>query len=324
MKGGHCLALPSVSLRSAGIAIRNPLASRSRLPHTQEVPGSKPAAPTRILSALVRATHPIPASSVTVIVGALMVARDASSAALAWGAASTAAGQASVGWSNDYLDRRRDAAAGRREKPLVAGTVPPRLVFIAAIIAFGCSVALAVPLGGAESAVMAAAVSSAWAYNAGLKGTVFSWVPYAVSFGLLPVFVWLATPDGGAPPLWIAAGASLLGVAGHVMNVLPDLERDVGTGYRGLPHRLGSRGSLVLACLVLAAMLGVVLFAIRIWNEPSFGQVTAAAAAAVLIVAVAWSGLRGRRQLGFLLTIAAAAAIMLVLVLSPETLVASR
>jgi 4-hydroxybenzoate polyprenyltransferase len=259
---------------------------------------------------------------VTLIVGALMLAREAEPAALAWGVASTAAGQASVGWSNDYLDRRRDAAAGRREKPLVAGTVPPRMVLAAALIAFALCIVLAVPLGGAETAVMAAAVTSAWAYNAGLKGTVLSWMPYAVSFGLLPVFVWLATPSGGAPPPWIVAGASLLGVAGHLMNVLPDLERDVGAGYRGLPHRLGSRGSLVLACLVLATMLGVVLIAIRIWNEPSFGQVTAAVVAAVLVVAVAWSGLRGRDQLGFLLTIAAAAAIVLVLVLTPETLAA--
>ena len=278
------------------------------------------AAPTRSLSALVRATHPVPAASVTLIVAALMFARDAGPAALAWGVASTAAGQASVGWSNDYLDRRRDAVAGRRDKPLVAGTVPPRVVLWAAVIAFACCIALAVPLGGAETLVMAAAVSSAWAYNAGLKGTVLSWAPYAVSFGLLPAFVWLATPGGGAPPPWIVAGASLLGVAGHLMNVLPDLERDVGAGYHGLPHRLGSRGSLILACLVLAAMLAVVLIFIRIWDDPSFGQVTVAAAAAALVVAVAWSGLRERHRLGFLLTIAAAAAIVVTLVLSPETL----
>jgi 4-hydroxybenzoate polyprenyltransferase len=275
---------------------------------------------TGTLRGLVTGTHPVPAATVTLIVGALMLARKAEPASLAWGVASTAAGQASVGWSNDYLDRRRDAAAGRREKPLVAGTVPPRMVLAAAVVAFGCCVALAVPLGGAETAVMAAAVTSAWTYNAGLKGTVLSWAPYAVSFGLLPVFVWLATPGGEAPPPWIVAGASLLGIAGHLMNVLPDLERDVGAGYRGLPHRLGSRGSLVLACAVLAAMLGVVLIVIRIWDDPSFAEVTAASAAAVLVAAVAWSGLRGRHQLGFLLTIAAAATIVVTLVLSPETL----
>jgi 4-hydroxybenzoate polyprenyltransferase len=270
------------------------------------------------ISGLVRATHPVPAASVTLIVGALMLARDAEPSALAWGVASTAAGQASVGWSNDYVDRRRDAAAGRRDKPLVAGAMSPRFLIAAAVIAFVCCVALAVPLGTAETAVMAIAVGSAWLYNAGLKGTVLSWAPYAVSFGLLPVFVWLATPGGEVPPPWIVAGASLLGVAGHLMNVLPDLGRDAGTGYRGLPHRLGSRGSLFLACVVLATMLLVVLIAIRVWDDPSFGQVMAASAAAVLIVGVAGSGVRERHRLGFFLTIAATAAIVAVLTLSPE------
>ncbi|HET6771096.1 MAG TPA: UbiA family prenyltransferase [Actinomycetota bacterium] len=269
---------------------------------------------------LIRATHPVPAVSVTLIVGALMVAQDTEAAALAWGVASTAAGQASVGWSNDYLDRRRDAAAGRREKPLVAGKVSARVVITAAVLAFVLCAAFALSLGGAETAVMIVAVASAWAYNAGLKDTVLSWVPYALSFGLLPVFVWLATPGGAAPPTWIVAGASLLGVAGHFMNVLPDLERDVRAGYRGLPHRLGSRGSLFLSCLVLAAMLVVVLIATRIVGDPSFGQIAAASSAAVLIVAVAWSGLRGRYTLGFMLTIAAAAAIALVVAFSPEAL----
>lgn len=288
--------------------------------HTQEVAGSKPAAPTKILLGLVRATHPVPAASVTLIVGALMLAREAKLATFMWGLAATAAGQASVGWSNDYLDRNRDAATGRREKPVVAGTVSPRVLFAAAVIAFGFSIALAVPLGGAETAVMAIAVSSAWTYNAGLKGTVFSWAPYALSFGLLPVFVWFATPEAGAPAPWIVAGASLLGIAGHLMNVLPDLESDAGSPHRGLPHRLGFRASLALACLILTSILAVVLIGVRIWDDPTMGQVAATSAAAGFIVALAWSSVRGRHHLGFYLTITAVAAIVLVLVLSPGTL----
>jgi hypothetical protein len=50
------------------------------------------------------------------------------------------------------------------------------------------------------------------------------------------------------------------------------------------------------------------------------GPVGAASAAAVLIVAVAWSSLRGRHHLGFYLTITAVGAIVIVLVLSPATL----
>lgn len=272
------------------------------------------------VSALIRATHPVPAVSVTLIVAALMVAREADPAALAWGVASTAAGQASVGWSNDYLDRRRDAAAGRRKKPLVAGSVSARAVITAAVLALVSCIALALPLGSAATVVMAIAVVSAWAYNAGLKETVLSWLPYAVSFGLLPVFVWSATPGGGAPRPWIVAGASLLGVAGHLMNVLPDLEGDARAGDRGLPHRLGARGSLLVAFVVLAVMLVVVLIATRIWDHPSPSQIATASSATVFVAAVAWSGARGRHALGFMLTIAAAAAIALLVALSPEAL----
>jgi 4-hydroxybenzoate polyprenyltransferase len=291
--------------------------------HTQEVVGSNPAAPTSGpptsgLLGLLQATHPVPAISVTLIVGALMLARDAEPAALALGVTSMGAGQASVGWSNDYLDRAADAIAGRREKPIVAGAVSPGVVIGAAALAFGCSVALAVPLGGPATAAIAVAVLSAWLYNLGLKRTLFSWLPYALSFGLVPVFVWLATPANGPPPVWIVAGASLLGVAGHLMNILPDLESDVRFGQRGLPHRLGLRRSLALACFVLASMLALILIAVRIWDDPAMGQLLGAFAAAILIIAVGWSGVTGRLRLGFHLTIAAVASILLVLLLAPE------
>ena len=38
------------------------------------------------------------------------------------------AGQLSIGWSNDLLDRSRDVAAGRSDKPLATGAADPRTV----------------------------------------------------------------------------------------------------------------------------------------------------------------------------------------------------
>ena len=94
-------------------------------------------------------------------------------------------------------------------------------------------------------------VAAGWAYNLGLKSTVWSWPPYAVAFGGLPVFVVLA---GGAPPRsWMPVAGALLGVGAHLVNVLPDLADDEATGVRGLPHRLGARRTQGLAVLVLAA-----------------------------------------------------------------------
>ncbi|MGH2677396.1 MAG: UbiA family prenyltransferase, partial [Actinomycetota bacterium] len=183
--------------------------------------------------------------------------RGADVATLVWVVASTAAGQASVGWSNDYLDRGRDASAGRTAKPLVAGDVSARTVGIAALAALPASVLLSLPVGLPEAAIMLVAVAAAWAYNLGLKASVLSWLPYAVAFGLAPVYIWRATDDW--PPAGIVAGAALLGVGAHLLNVIPDLESDRGAELNGLPHRLGLRRSLFLACLILALALGLVL-----------------------------------------------------------------
>ena len=263
---------------------------------------------------MLRATHPLPALSVTVLVTAVAAFRGARGGTLVLVALSTAAGQASVGWSNDYLDRERDRTTGRGDKPIVAGDVGKRTVLRASLLAFPLSVALSVPLGLGPATVMAGAVGSAWLYNAVLKSTLWSWAPYALSFGLAPVYVWLAT-SGGVPPIWIVVGTGLLGAAGHLMNVIPDLEADRAASVRGLPHRLGLRGSLLLACVLLMGVLVLILAATA---PPSAGQLAAGALALLLTACVVWAGLRGRGRLGFRLTIAAAAAIVGVLLLSPS------
>ncbi len=226
---------------------------------------------------------------------------------------STAAGQASVGWSNDFIDSPRDRAAQRSDKPIVAGEVSEKVVLIGALAAFPLSGALSVPLGPGEAVVMAVAVGSAWLYNAFLKSSALSWLPYAVSFGLAPVYVWLVTSDG-APPAWIVASTALLGVAGHLLNVIPDLGTDRTTDVRGLPHRLGLRNSLLLACALLVGVLALILFATL---PLTVGQVVVGVLALVLVGGIAWAGMRGKGRLGFRLTIAAVAAIVAVFFLSP-------
>jgi 4-hydroxybenzoate polyprenyltransferase len=256
------------------------------------------------LPAILRATHPVPAAAVTVLAGAALAARGAGPETVAIATASTLAGQLSVGWSNDYLDRHEDA--GRMDKPIPAGNISPVAVWWAATVAFPACLVLSAPLGLAEVSVMAAAVASAWAYNLGLQRTILSWAPYAVSFGLAPVYLWLAADDG-LPEGWVVAGAALLGVAGHLTNVLPDLEADRAHGSRGIPHRLGPSATLLLAALCLAATLVlVVTFGPRVGP----GAVTAATLAAVLILAVVVVGASGRSRPAFLLTIAAAGAVV--------------
>ncbi len=266
------------------------------------------------LLGLLRATHPLPAAAVTALVGLVIDARDASIPVLLLAVASTAAGQASIGWSNDYLDRDRDARSDRQDKPLVAGTVRPTTVAVAALIALPASVLMSLPIGGAEALVMLVAVGSAWGYNAGLKATIFSWLPYAISFGLVPVYVWLATPPGDLPAAWLIAATAMLGVAAHLVNVVPDLEAERGT-MSGLPHVLGVRVSLLVAGALLTAVLALVVALAGSGWPPDVLTSAAAGAAAGLIAGMVWAVLRGRGKLGFRLTIAAAGAIVVTFLL---------
>ncbi|MFC7490309.1 MULTISPECIES: UbiA family prenyltransferase [unclassified Knoellia] len=207
--------------------------------------------------ALARAAHAGPALAVTVLSCLLGVAADLSPSQVAMVTSAVLAGQLSVGWSNDLRDRARDAAVGRSDKPLANGEVGVSTVRAACALAVAATVALSLLCGVLAGAVHLLCVASAWTYNLWLKGTLASWLPYAVSFGGLPVFVELVV--GSLPPVEVVVGGALLGVAAHLLNVVPDLAQDAATGIRGLPHRLGARTSVVVAVGLLVTVTGLLL-----------------------------------------------------------------
>ena len=222
---------------------------------TGGVPGSSPA-PSH-LRVLAGAAHAGPAVAVTVLAWLLALAQGLSTATTLVLVGAVLAGQLSIGWSNDLVDRSRDRAAGRADKPLATGDGSVAVVRAACAAAVVACVVLSLALGPVAGLVHLGCVASAWAYNLGLKSTVWSWAPYAVSFGGLTAVVTLA--DGEAPPWWWPVGAALLGVGAHLLNVLPDLADDAATGVRGLPHRLGPRRIGPVAAIVLVVATVVVL-----------------------------------------------------------------
>ncbi|ROS75302.1 UbiA family prenyltransferase [Cellulomonas sp. PhB143] len=209
---------------------------------------------------LLVATHAGPAAVVTLLALSLSVGIGSGVGTATLVTLAVLAGQVSVGWSNDWLDAGRDRAVGRTDKPSVAGAVTPDLLRTCAVAALAVCVVLSFATGWVAGSLHVLAVAGAWSYNAWFKSTVLSWLPYAVSFGLLAAFVVAAPQDGRVVAWWAVLGAALLGVGAHVANVLPDLEDDRATGVRGFPHRLGRRGASVAApALLVAASLVVVL-----------------------------------------------------------------
>jgi 4-hydroxybenzoate polyprenyltransferase len=169
-------------------------------------------------------------------------------------------GQLSVGWSNDWVDAARDRAVARPDKPVAVGLVSVAAVRRAALTAAALCVPLSLALGWRAGALHLTAVGSAWAYNAGLKSSWWSWAPYAFAFAALPSVATLALPGHPVAPAWAAGAGALLGVGAHLANVAPDLDDDRATGVNGLAHRLGRTGTgLLAALLLLAATVLVVL-----------------------------------------------------------------
>ncbi|AUG75109.1 membrane protein [Kitasatospora sp. MMS16-BH015] len=211
--------------------------------------------PARSFLGLLAAAHPAPAAAVTVVATALAAGAGRGPGSSALVGLAVLAGQLSVGWCNDRADLGRDLATGRTDKPLVTGAARPELVTLAA----GGALAACLPLSLAASGLAAGAahllgVAAAWAYNLGLKRTLWSWLPYALAFGLLPVFAL----GGPTPARAIAAGA-LLGIGAHAANVLPDIADDLRTGIRGLPQRLGPALTRLLAATTLFTASAVLL-----------------------------------------------------------------
>lgn len=273
-----------------------------------------------LVRGLVVASHFPPTVMVTAFALALSAGIGAGARTTTLVSLAVLAGQLSVGWSNDWLDARRDVAVGRADKPVVTGLVTAATLRAAALVALGACVVLSLATGLLPGAVHVVAVGVAWSYNALLKATWWSWAPYAVSFGLLAVFVVLAAPGAGRPAPWAVAAAALLGVGAHVANTLPDLEDDAATGVRGLPHRLGRRASSVLAPVLLAAASALVVLA----PPTPPGPVTWALGAVAVVLALAAGGVgvvRPRSRAPFALSMAVAGVCVVLLVLAAPAVV---
>ena len=206
------------------------------------------------LSFLFKSTHPMPSLAVALFATlfAVGIGLDAGSVALV--GLAVLLQQFSVGLSNDWLDHKRDRAAGRTDKPLAQGSLLASLVRNSSFAAGILALVISGLLGWESLGWMVFMLVAGWAYNLGLKATAFSVLPYAIGFGILPVFVTLSLEQSQVPPAWVVVAAALLGVSAHFANTLPDLLQDKATGVRALPHLVGQKiSALVIATTAILA-----------------------------------------------------------------------
>jgi len=213
--------------------------------------------------ALIRLVHPAPAVAVVTLAAALAGILSVQAGGDAWGTRvvlvtlSVLGSQILTGALNDWADRDRDAVV-QPTKPIPAGGASPRAALMLATLGLLVQVAASVPLGPVPLVLGMLASASAVAYNLWLSRGAASFLPYLVSFGLLPL--WIAT-GVGAPLERIAAAPLLVGpfaVAAHLANTVRDFDADARIGSGNLAQRLGRRTAFALAWgLAMAIGVGV-------------------------------------------------------------------
>jgi 4-hydroxybenzoate polyprenyltransferase len=161
-------------------------------------------------------------------------------------------GQLIVGWSNDLIDYADDLSHQRINKPLVAGLISRK--FLQSWLAVMIPVALVInffgPLGFIGGGLSIFAIVWALGYNFYFKFNIFSPLPYAVAFAILPSC--MAFSQDKTPPTWMWLGGALFGMAAHFLNVLKDMDQDHASGIKGLPQRCGKTGSIIAATILIA------------------------------------------------------------------------
>ena len=166
-------------------------------------------------------------------------------------------GQLIVGWSNDLIDYADDLSHQRVNKPLVAGLITRKFLqsWLGVMIPVALVINLFGPLGFVGGGLSIFAIVWALGYNFYFKFNIFSPLPYAVAFAILPSC--MAFSQDKTPPTWMWLGGALFGMAAHFLNVLKDMDQDHASGIKGLPQRCGKTGSIIAATILIA--LGVTL-----------------------------------------------------------------
>jgi 4-hydroxybenzoate polyprenyltransferase len=249
-------------------------------------------------------SHPGPSAAITALI-MLLVVRDAPQHGGLFGVGvlvgvtallAVLAGELSIGWSNDYFDAGRDAAAGRSDKPLVRGDVTRQAVLSAALLAVAASCILAFTISTKTGVINLLMMFAGWTYNAGLKSTPASGLAYALGFGLIPAFAASTFPTHPNARPWTLVAAAFLGVGGHFANVLPDLAADKATGVKGLPNLIasaaGENGERAVRAGALILLLGTsALIAFSPGRPPAWPRVAGfVLAAGLALVALRSSG----------------------------------
>jgi 4-hydroxybenzoate polyprenyltransferase len=195
--------------------------------------------------------------------------------------------QGAIGATNDYFDLALDARSSQ-SKPLVVGVLSPGAALLIAAVCVIAAALLAATLGPAGFLLAMLGLALGLAYNAYLKRTAVSALPYLIAIPLVPVWVWVTIGAESSSIYWLLPLGALAGLGLHLMNALIDFDADRRGGVPGLVQRLGYRLSLIVAWGSPAAAFGLaLLLAPAIASRPLWVATGAIAGLGLLLAGVA-------------------------------------
>lgn len=249
-----------------------------------------------------RLVHPFPSLlNAAAVVGLSFAAADGAPQAgvMARMAAAMLLAQFAIGAANDVFDRELDAAA-KPWKPIPSARVPVRVAIAVAAACVVGALAIGATLGWASFALLCLGTACGLAYDAGLKRTLLSAIPFMVAIPTLPIWVYVTLDAWESVLWWLLPLGALIGLAVHLSNTAPDIEADSANGVRGLAHRLGERGAVIASWLSFGAAL---LLALSLWPtlddaKAAWYGATFVTGAGCLIISMVLYATRGQRALG--------------------------
>jgi 4-hydroxybenzoate polyprenyltransferase len=211
--------------------------------------------------------------------------------------------QFSISALNDWADRDRDRLS-RRWRPIALGRVAPAAALASALLLGLLAVALTVPLGLVSTVVLALCILVGWSYDLWLKPTRFSFLPFAIGFPLL--LIWVAVVDRRplAPLTSVLLGTAVLAAAIHLADSLPDIDADAEAGMGTLSVTLGR--ARTLAWIPSLLIVGAIVSVGSLFARP----IVSGAAAAIGIIGASGAVILGRRRPRLIRWIVAATAFL--------------
>jgi 4-hydroxybenzoate polyprenyltransferase len=226
--------------------------------------------------------HPIPSllTTLAAIGCAILFGIPINDARIWWIAAIMLFAQVSISALNEWADADLDTRSGRL-RPIPLGLTSRRAAVALAAVTAVAALLLS-PLSGfglAAFLVVTLGIAAGWGYDLVLKPTPLSFLPFAIGFPLLPVWVGLVAHRSAGSLVAIVIGAVPLAIGIHLADAIPDRDSDRAYGVGTLAVYLGRPVAEIVAAIAVAIGSAVaIVLVLRRFGAGSSGLLLVVAA----------------------------------------------